>query len=177
MRRGRIAIGFTVFACLLMLAAGESRAQSVLFSAADLGGGLFRYDLAVDNTGGLEPICGLTIVNGNSVFGLDATGLIGAPPDWDFLAPDPPFVDALDYFSLDPAADVPVDGILSGFFFQSARNPATLAGGDFAVELFGCDTQSVVFSGPAQLVPEPGALALFGPGLLGLLGYARRRRT
>jgi hypothetical protein len=162
--------------------------EAVFFTTVDLGGGLFQYSLTVDNAGGMEPISGLLVLHGNSAFGLDATSLIAAPQDvagnpaadWDFFAPDsgPPLVDELDYFSLDPAGDVPIDGALGGFGFRSTKDPATLSGGDFRVDLIGSLTASQI---PlvGQPVPEPPALLLLGPAVVGLVGFGilGRRRS
>src|SRR5215831_1413928 len=68
-----------------------------------LGGGVFQYNLTLNNTGGLEPLSGLLLVNAGSVFGLDDTSVIDAPQevggnlmaDWGFFAPLPPILDGL----------------------------------------------------------------------------------
>jgi PEP-CTERM motif len=158
----------------------------VLFGVDNLGGGFFQYDLTIDNSGGSEPLSGLLILNGGSVFGLDATSVVGAPQDiggnpaanWSFIAPFPPFVNILSYFSLDPAADVPVNGLLGGFFFQSTVNPDELSNNDFAVVGVGANSASEIPLGNAQFVPEPSSLFLVACGLAGMAALlaARRRR-
>src|ERR1700730_1297284 len=119
----RLTVG-ALFLLVLTLGFQAWAAPMVLFSVDDLGGGFFQYDLTVSNNAGTEPLSGLLVLNGGSVFGLDATSIIGAPQDiggnpaadWSFFAPLPPFVDILSYFSLDTAGDVPINGVLGGFF-------------------------------------------------------------
>lgn len=165
MRRHPRASWLCAIALLLTLKT-PARAQSLLYSVEDLGTGQFQYGLIIDNRGGLEPIAGLSVVNGNSVFDLNPASPIGAPPGWDFFAPDPFLgVDSLDYFSLLPATDVPVNAVLAGFTLESSKDPATLSGGDFTVELISRATGKPVFRGVAQPVPEPGSLALLLAGL------------
>jgi hypothetical protein len=149
---------------LFVASARAGATPMVLYSVTDLGGGLFQYDLTVDNDGGGEDLAGLNILYGDSVFGLDGSSIIGAPPGWLYFAPLPPLIDDLNYFSLDPGADVPIDGTLAGFFFQSSTDPNTLSGDDFAVEGIGADSATQIDLGIAKRVPEPGALLLLAAG-------------
>jgi hypothetical protein len=95
MRSYRRLIPGMLCALALTLSAEAWAAPMVLFDVNDLGGGLFQYDLTVDNTGGSEPLNGLLVLQGGSVFGLDPTSAIGAPQDvggnpaadWSFIAP------------------------------------------------------------------------------------------
>jgi hypothetical protein len=174
---------------LMLAASTRSWAVAVFFTTTNLGGGLFQYDLTVDNTGGAEPIQGLSILNGNSVFGLDGTSTIGAPQDiggnpaadWFFLPPGPP-PDSLDYISLDVTADVPVNGSLGGFFFRSMKDPSTLSGNQFAVDLIGSLTGGPIQGGggiaqpPPTAIPEPSTVVLLTVGVLGLLAVGCRKR-
>jgi hypothetical protein len=166
---------------LSLVASTQSRAISIFYDPKDLTGGLFQYNLVVDNTGGTEPISGLLVLHGNSAFGLDATSVISAPQDiagnpaadWFFFPPDPgpPLVDSLDYFSLNPAGDVPINGVQGGFFFTSLKDPNTIGGDDFRVDLVGSISGAQIFQGRAQLVPEPSTIILLGVSTLVLLVY------
>jgi hypothetical protein len=133
----------------------------------DLGGGLFQYNLTLSDPFS-EPISGLNLLHGGSAFGLDDTSVIGAPAAWDFFPPLPPLVDELNYFSLDPATDVPIGGSLSGFFFRSSADPATLPADAFAFDVIGANSG-------AQLA-EPDLLALVALGGLIALGFVRAGR-
>jgi len=165
----------------------------VLFSVNDLGGGVFQYNLTVDNQAGSEPLSGLLVLNGGSVFGLDASSVIGAPQavngnasvNWGFIAPFLPLPNfpgnILSYFTIDPAGDIPVNASLGGFFFQSTENPANLSINDFAVIGIGASTAGEIPLGNAQLVPEPSSVFLSAFGiaasacLVGLRRLLRRR--
>jgi hypothetical protein len=160
-------------------------APIVLFAVDDVGGGLFQYSLLVKNTEASEPLSGLTVLKGHSVFDLDDTSAIGGPQnvggnpaaDWSFLPPVPSFVDELNYFSLHPDADVPIDGSLAGFFFLSMTHPSTISGDDFAVEGIGAISASQIDLGTAQPIPEPSTLLLLCSGLAGSIAFNRTRRS
>ena len=167
---------------LLTLGMGAWAGPMVQFGVQDIGGGFFQYNLTLNNQGGTEPLSGLLVLNGGSVFALDSSSNIGAPQDvggnpaadWSFLSPFPPFVDILSYFSLDPAADVPVNASLGGFFFQSSTSPFALSSGDFAVVGIGAITASQIPLGDALFVPEPASVLLLIPALW--IGTAMRKR-
>jgi hypothetical protein len=156
-------------------AATASAAPIVTFDYSDLGGGLYRYDLTVDNSGGPEPFSGLNVLNANTVFGLDPGSTIGAPAGWDSFAPLPPFVDELNWFSLDPSDDIDVDDELAGFSFESTTAPWTL-GYHFAVEAIGGTSSSQIPLADAVLVPEPSTALLLGAAIAALAA-ARKRET
>jgi hypothetical protein len=158
--------------CLLaiMLALATTTRISAIpmnITVDNLGGGLFQYNLTLNDEFG-DPLSGLNVLHGFSVFGLEDTSVIGAPAGWSFFAPLPPLVDELNWFSLSSATDVPIGGSLSGFFFQSTTDPATLKPGDFVFD---------VISGRTGLqlpIPEQsntGLLLTFG--LASLLAYGR----
>ena len=69
--------------------------------------------------------------------------------------------------------------MVAGFSFQSATDPDTLDGADFAVEGIGADSGTQIDLGIAKRVPEPGAsllLAAFG-ALLALRRYPSASRV
>lgn len=145
-------------AILLPLLFGCAQASRipVTYSASSLGAGIFQYDFTIDNAGGSIPIAGLLVERGNSVFGLDPSSTINAPPGWDFLSPLPPFDDLLSYFSLTPASDIPIGGSLGGFTFDSPTDPASISAID--VVLVGSDSSET----PYTISPEPAAVYLLG---------------
>jgi hypothetical protein len=165
-----------LLAVLLATGTAASALPVVQYSVTDLGGGLFQYDLLVDNDDGGEGLSGLNILHGNSVFGLDGTSTIGEPTGWSSFAPLPPLIDDLNYFSLSTGSDIPVDGSLGGFSFQSTTDPDTLEGDDFAVEGIGADSATQIDLGTALLVPEPSAFVLLvAAGVVGCAGVRSRR--
>ncbi len=163
------------FVLTLMLCRHASGAPSVLFSVNDLGGGVFQYNLFVDNRGGSEPLSGLNVLNGNSVFDLDASSVIGPPPNWSFLPPLPPLIDDLDFFSVQSSADVQMGGVLGGFFFQSTLDPSVVRSSGFAVEGIGERSASQIPLGNAQLVPEPSSVLFLSVGITGVALLMGRR--
>jgi hypothetical protein len=146
----------------------------VTYTTLDLGGGVFLYQLSVDNTGGGEPLGGLEVLHGDTVFGLDGSSTIVAPPGWLYFAPVPGLVDDLDYFSLSSSTEIPVGGTLGGFSFESMRDPASLGPTDFAVEGIGGDSATQIDLGYAKNVPEPSCLVLLAAAMPGLFWVARR---
>jgi hypothetical protein len=163
------AVWWAAVIAALFLASACRASPHVTFGVADLGGGIFRYQMTLDNQAGSEPLSGLDILNGNSLFGLDASSVIGAPPNWSFLAPLPPFADDLDYFSSIPSVDVPIGGALAGFFFDSTLDPGVVIGTGFAVEAIGAISASQISLPNAQFIAEPSSLALLAAGLNGMM--------
>ena len=164
----------TLLGTLVLLASARASAiPVVVYSVDDLGGGLFRYNFAVDNSGGSEALSGLNVLHGDTVFGLDGTSAIGQPAGWSHFAPLPPLVHDLDYFSLAPGSDVPVGGVRGGYSFESTTDPNAIGGNDFAVEGIGATSASQIELGNAQLIPEPATALLL---LLGVTSLAAGRR-
>lgn len=162
---------------LLLLSPLPSRA-GLIVTTTPLGGGVFQYDLTIantdlinPNTGLPEPIAGLNILKGFSVFGLDSSSTITAPAGWMFFAPDPgiPLMNELNFFSLDPLFDVLIGDSLGGFSFESMTDPATLKRSDFAHDFVGGTT-----SQNFRPVPEPSLLMLVAVGTVVARGFRRR---
>jgi hypothetical protein len=170
--RRHAALEIAAALAILAIASPASAVPLVTFTTTDLGGGVFQYDLTLDNDAGPEPFSGLNILNANSVFGLDGGSSISAPSGWSFFAPLPPWVDELNFFSLATGSDVAVNASLAGFSFQSSTDPDTI-GGTFAVEAIGGTSSSQIPLAGAVYVPEPSTLALLAIGLLA--GIVRRR--
>ena len=169
--RGLLRAALLILAVMVAL---QARATPfVTFRTIDLGGGLFEYDLTLTNTGGGEALSGLIVVNGNSVFGLDEASVIDAPDGWSFFPPLPLIFDPLFYFSGSSATDVAADGSLSGFAFESSKDPALLLGSDFEVIGIGAIFGQQIPLGNAQPVPEPPSVLLLAFGLTALLRLAR----
>ena len=158
---------------LVALATSAAAAPNVTFTTSPLGGGLFQYDLTLNDVGGTQPFSGLDILNANTVFGLTSGSTIGAPPGWSYFAPAP-LVNELDYFSLSGASDIPVGGSLGGFSFVSSTNPAAI-GFTFAVEAIGGTSSSQIPLPNAVYMPEP-STGLLLSGALAALAFAERRR-
>jgi hypothetical protein len=176
--RGRGRAGAALLSALLLGAAGRSDALPIVeYFAVDLGGGLFIYHLTVDNAGGSEPLAGLNLLHGGSVFGLDASSAIAAPPGWNFFEPLPPLIDDLNYFSLTPGSDIPLGGELDGFWFKSTKDPDTLLPGELEVEGIGADSASQIPLGDAVPVPEPASALLVAAALAALGARARGPRS
>lgn len=178
-----IRAGLCIVALSLFANRPSLATPTAVVTTMDLGMGLFEYNIIINNAGGPEPLQGLLLFNANTLFGLDGSSVIGAPQDvggnlaadWDFFPPEPPVVDQLSYFSLLPAGDIPIGGILGGFTFQSARDPQTVRLQDFDIDAVGSDTGGDIDI-DVVVVPEPSTLILFGMGTLSLLGYAWQRR-
>ena len=162
-----------LLAIVALAASAATASPNVTFTTTPLGGGLFQYNLTLNDAGGSEPFSGLDILNANSVFGLTGGSTIGAPAGWSYFAPAP-LVNELDYFSLSGASDIPVGGSLGGFSFVSATDPASI-GFTFAVEAIGGTSSSQIPLPNAVYMPEP-STGLLLAGALGGLGVARRRR-
>jgi hypothetical protein len=167
----RIALySLVVFLALCSVARASAFAT---YSTTSLGGGIFQYNFAINNTSGTIPISGLLLQGGNSVFGLDPTSTISAPPGWNSLSPLPPFDDLLSYFSLTPATDVPIGGSLGGFTFQSTTGPGTLTEVDGV--LVGSDGSQTPQT-PFRITPEPATFYPFVAVLIGVGMKIKRRR-
>lgn len=74
---------------MLFLTAATTPARTgfIQFSVDDLGGGIFQYDLRIRNFRKCnlgEPVSGLNILHGESVFGLNHFSVIGALFGWSF---------------------------------------------------------------------------------------------
>lgn len=140
----------------------------VTYVAGSLGGGLWKYHLTIDNTGGTEPLAGLIIWNGNSVFDLDDTSEISQPTNWGNIPPVAGLADGMFYYSLGAASDVAIGASKSGFWFESSMDPSMLSGDDFEVVGIGGRSDEQIPLGNALAVPEPATLLLCGVGIAAL---------
>jgi len=150
--------------CFLMVTAACASSATLDFSTTDLGGGLFRYDITLNNPFS-QLVSGLNLINANSLFGIDALSAIKSPPGWDFFAPIPGLVDELNFFSLDHASDVPVGGSVSGFGFESFTDPSRLGALRF----------DLISGSTFRQIPEPHGIFLGGSTLV-LIGLLRNLR-
>ena len=103
-------------------------------------------------------------------FSTDSSGNI---TDWDFLARDIPFV-------FGAGADIFSNSTFStaGFVFEAAHViycPHASCGGSFNVGAEG--NTNIAGTWSVTTVPVPAAAWLFGSGLLGLIGIARRKKS
>jgi hypothetical protein len=162
---------------MILMVSTNAWAGAVTFSAVPVGGGLFQYSLTIINTGEPnQPIAGLNILNGNSVFGLTPSSIIMAPPNWSFFSPDPGIgANELNYFSLSPLTDVSVGGSLGGFTFLSMTNPGTISGSQFAFDLVPQSGPNCC-TGTVRPVPEPTTILLLGTSLTAVVAGVRGRR-
>ncbi len=136
---------------LLMLAwIASARAGTLTVATVNLGGGLWEYDLTLTDPYSF-PLSGLNILQADTLFGLDSSSTITAPPGWDFFAPLPPVVDELNFFSLSSASDAQPGVPLAGFSFDSVTDPSTLPGA-LGFDVINADT--------GAQVPEPGSWLL-----------------
>ena len=131
----------------------------------------FVYEMTLYNDGGTEPLSGLNLLDAYTIFGLDDTSTITAPPGWDYFAPLPPSVDELNYFSLSGGDDVPVNGSLGGFTFLSSTNPNTLDYDSLQADAIGGTSSTQI---PLIVTPEPTTGLLLAAALV-VQAAARRR--
>jgi hypothetical protein len=173
-RMGASALGALV---LLILGTVRADAAGVSYTVAPSRPGMFKYNLVLNNDSGAETLSGLNVLDGNSVFGLDGSSDIGAPPGWEYFAPLGP-VNDLNYFSMGAATDVTPGEKLSGFYFQSATPPSALEGGTFRVEGIGYlnegdDAAQIEFA-PAVVVPEPTSVLVLIVAVAAMLAWCVR---
>lgn len=181
------ALKFRINGCAALLvvclsAAGGYAAIVEISVVPDAGGpGLHRYDMQINYADGLgfpgdpQPISGLLLLNAYTGFGVTASSNISAPTNWGFLPPFPdPLVDELDYFSFDPANDVPPaagsDSVLGGFSFLSMRPPPTPFAPcplDYSLDLI--DDQGREIDPVCLVIPEPACCLMLG--MLALISF------
>ena len=170
-----------LYAISLLAICLPGRAQTVKYSTDNLGGGMFQYNLRIDNRAGADPIAGLNVMHGFSVFGLTSASTIVAPTDWAFFEPfpGPPLLDELQYFSSNPMSDAAAGGTLMGFGFISARDPITVKGSDFAFDFVRGSPPYDNFGASVATVPEMPSGVGLAAGLSALLALHRcfRKRT
>jgi len=145
-------------------------------------GGTYDDSGALDVTLELDSGAGTVHITGNLIF--DGSGILGANSflDLDFTGAglDPALVDTTIWFV---GADVCCSGSADPNSFTTDSN------GDLVMSLWGANHDDETFSGTylnstigmdlrleLQPVPVPAAVWLFGSGLLGLVGVARRRQ-
>ncbi len=175
LRHSRRIAGLLCLFVWLATTTGASALPVVQYTVSDLGGGVFQYNLTVDNDDGGEALSGLNVLFAQSVFGLDEDSVIGTPAGWSSFSPLPPLIDDLIYFSLTAGTDIAIDDSLGGFSFQSTTDPDSVHGLDFTVEGIGAETASQIPLGVA--VPEPSTALLLAFGLVGLARSRRNSRT
>jgi hypothetical protein len=147
-------------------------APMVKYTETEKTGGLFGYNLVLA-TGPNFYAEGLVVVNGFSVFKLDASSDISAPTvdsnAWGFLAPLPPFADNLSYFSPAVAGDIQPNKEQGDFSFKSITD---LKGATFATVVIGYtdpnNIQLMNIAVNAATVPEPHNFVLFSLGMISL---------
>ncbi len=116
---------------------------------------------------GDDPVQGVIVLNGFTLFGLGAGSPITAPPDWSYIPPFGEIDDALYFFSNNAAADIKKNESLGGFEFDTDKSV-----GKFDVLL-------ITSAGTEQVTvtPEPGASLLVLAGATLLVLAVRSRRT
>jgi hypothetical protein len=167
---GLAAVGVLV----VILMAGQAHGAPIVSGGYTETAGVFTYRYAIDNLG----------PEGIYDFGLFFVGnplQVGAPDGWDRIAGE----GFIDWFSLDPSADIAPGAALGGFWFTSVLGPDAITylalGWDPVVaEQLGSEYAPADFrgetTGPSAVpVPEPTTLLTLAAGLA-TLGAVRRRR-
>jgi hypothetical protein len=161
-----------------LLAAGAAQAVNVTSTFTDLGAGKGAYEYSVQNNDIPSGFVGFTVYFAPGRYsGLSAIG----PTNWDPITADPDggipadgFADWLDSTGAGIASGDSLSGFRVEFDLLQSGAPESQ---DFDVYVFGADDDfELLGSGRTSIpgsVPEPGTLALFS---LGLLGLAVRRR-
>jgi PEP-CTERM motif len=184
-RLARLLLATTVIGIAALVSARPARADiNVVFTGAVAEAGQFRwnYDVSVAAGQTVDPFDFFTIYDFNNL----VLGTNQQPANWQFSAPflgpyppgsttastgDSPAKRNLSwqYVGTTPIAGAAFLGTFSARSTQSAPIPGVFAGQTNSGEHGNQGVTQV----PA---PEPGTMALFGVGALGLIGFVRRRR-
>ena len=177
------AIKYFLFA-LLTVVGTQVQATVISYDRTDLGGGSWQYDYTVDNDSLGHSIFELTIY---FEVGLYSNLVAHSEPDgWDPLVIQPGSFDGLNDGFYDALSFTGIDaGSSAGLFsvrFDWEGSVDNLAGQRFEIidpeDFVEPRDFSVLDEGitvASSVVPVPAAAWLFGSGLIGLIGYARRR--
>ena len=84
----------------------------------------------------------------------DVRRFAGEAADWSFSAPLPFVFNPLSFFSVNPSADTPINGVQGGFSFITTTDKNILRLGDFEVIGVVANTGSQIPSGEAVLSPS-----------------------
>ena len=165
----------TVF-CLAANASATPSAEAI-YSEINLGGGLWQYDYSFVNTSDPVANAGVTLYDMFFQFNSSqSVTVVSLPSGWDNTSG----LGFVETFSLNPGVppvgtDIAPGASLNGFVFQFNYQAGPLAFAATLVNPLDANNPFVYngTSGPAT-VPLPPALALLGPGLVGLASVRKR---
>ncbi len=171
-----------LLAFALLTTAGVSHAGILDYTLTPLGGTSYRYDYTVTNDGSIAPTISLFDISFDTAL-YDESSLtnLSTAPGWDilFLGSGIGIPAAFDAFATGPGIGLgeSVGGFAVSFTWLGIGAPEAQA-----FQIYDSSTFDFLGEGastvapPSTSVPEPGILALFGLGLVGL-ALKRRRIT